>query len=203
MPPRFRPALDGDQQALRAVIGEDPSPEDLGLAGGNEARARRFRAVSLDSLFSLGGLLGATVALDGDEIVGFVQTGAEQGDSLSPGFILGLVRALGPGLPAFIWRSRARSRVNIRKPEGAFHIAELHVRADQRGRGIGAALLDETEAIARHRGYARMSLTTTTVNPARRLYERAGFRVAETREDRAYARISGASGRILMVKELR
>jgi len=48
-----------------------------------------------------------------------------------------------------------------------------------------------------------MSLTTHTSNPARRLYERHGYRVVETRTDPAYERYTGIEGRVLMVKELR
>ncbi len=47
-----------------------------------------------------------------------------------------------------------------------------------------------------------MSLITTTTNPARRLYERHGYRVVETRADAAYERYTGIAGRYLMVKEL-
>lgn len=199
---QFRPALLTDQAALRRIMGDEPSAEDLGLAGGNAARARRFRKLVVDSMFSHAGLLQTTVAVEGGEVVGFLQAGAEQGESLSPAFVLGLVRAFGPGLLRFAWRSRARSRVSFPRPEGSYHVAELHMRPDRRGQGIGAALLEEAEASARHRGFARVSLTTTTANPARRLYERAGFSVVETREDDSYRALSGASGRVLMVKEL-
>jgi hypothetical protein len=47
-----------------------------------------------------------------------------------------------------------------------------------------------------------MALTTTTINPARHLYERKGFRVAETKTDRMYETYTGIEGRHLMVKEL-
>jgi ribosomal protein S18 acetylase RimI-like enzyme len=47
-----------------------------------------------------------------------------------------------------------------------------------------------------------MSLTTTTSNPARRLYERFGFDLIETREDASYLAATGIAGRILMVKKL-
>ena len=48
-----------------------------------------------------------------------------------------------------------------------------------------------------------MSLTTSTANPARRLYERHGFRVVETRTDTAYKRYTEIDGRYLMVKDIR
>lgn len=69
-----------------------------------------------------------------------------------------------------------------------------------RNRGIGGALLDWAEARARAGGYQIMSLSTTTVNPARRLYERHGFRVTETLTDPEYQRITGIAGRHRMVR---
>jgi ribosomal protein S18 acetylase RimI-like enzyme len=71
-----------------------------------------------------------------------------------------------------------------------------------RNKGIGGALLDHAEAAARAGGYRLMSLTTSMANPARRLYERHGFRVVETRTDADYKRYTGIDGRHLMVKEL-
>lgn len=45
-------------------------------------------------------------------------------------------------------------------------------------------------------------LTTTTGNPARRLYERKGYTVTATRTDPAYERYTGAAGRVFMEKPL-
>jgi len=87
-------------------------------------------------------------------------------------------------------------------PEASYHIAEMHVLQTRRNLGIGAALLAEAEREARSRGYPLLSLTTTTTNPARRLYERAGFAVVETREDSEHLANTGVSGRVLMVKQL-
>jgi hypothetical protein len=47
-----------------------------------------------------------------------------------------------------------------------------------------------------------MCLETGSANPARRLYERHGFEVVETKLDSGYERLTGSPGRILMVKEL-
>ena len=79
---------------------------------------------------------------------------------------------------------------------------EIQADLAYRNRGIGGALLWYAEAKAREGGYARMSLTTTTINPARRLYERHGFRVVETLTDTDYERYTGIEGRHLMVKDL-
>jgi ribosomal protein S18 acetylase RimI-like enzyme len=47
-----------------------------------------------------------------------------------------------------------------------------------------------------------ISLTTTTDNPARRLYERNGFRCVQQRTNARYERLTGSEGRVLMVKQI-
>jgi ribosomal protein S18 acetylase RimI-like enzyme len=49
---------------------------------------------------------------------------------------------------------------------------------EARGRGIGSALLDALLALAREQGFRALSLAVDRQNPARRLYERKGFRDA-------------------------
>jgi ribosomal protein S18 acetylase RimI-like enzyme len=51
----------------------------------------------------------------------------------------------------------------------------IAVRREQRGRGIGTALLHDLVDRARVEGLAALSLSVEDDNPARRLYERAGF----------------------------
>ena len=51
-----------------------------------------------------------------------------------------------------------------------------------RGRGIGGAMLRELISVARSR-HRRISLSVNHANPARRLYERFGFREVATRGD--------------------
>jgi ribosomal protein S18 acetylase RimI-like enzyme len=51
----------------------------------------------------------------------------------------------------------------------------IGVAAHARGRGVGRALLDALLATAREQGYRAVSLSVDRQNPARRLYERAGF----------------------------
>jgi ribosomal protein S18 acetylase RimI-like enzyme len=52
----------------------------------------------------------------------------------------------------------------------------IAVRDGHRGEGIGRRLLDALTELAREHGIARLSLSVETENPARRLYERAGYR---------------------------
>ena len=54
----------------------------------------------------------------------------------------------------------------------------IGVAAEARGRGIGSTLLDSLLTLARERGYQAVSLSVDRRNPARRLYERKGFRDA-------------------------
>jgi len=54
----------------------------------------------------------------------------------------------------------------------------MGVVAEARGRGIGGALLDALLALAREQGFRALSLAVDRQNPARRLYERKGFRDA-------------------------
>jgi GNAT superfamily N-acetyltransferase len=54
----------------------------------------------------------------------------------------------------------------------------IGVAVEARGRGVGGALLDALLAMARRQGYRALSLSVDRRNPARRLYERKGFRDA-------------------------
>jgi putative acetyltransferase len=55
----------------------------------------------------------------------------------------------------------------------------MHTAEEARGRGVGRALVDHVVAVARERGFRRLSLETGSgpaFATARRLYARAGFR---------------------------
>ena len=54
----------------------------------------------------------------------------------------------------------------------------IGVAAAARGQGVGGALLDALLALARDQGWRAVSLSVDRANPARRLYERKGFRDA-------------------------
>lgn len=198
----IRAARDDDVPALLAVLGDEPSAEQLGMANGNVQHARAFRALMNARLTDAPSLAHTTVAVSGGRVCGLLQTDVELGDRITLGLIVAVVRVFGVHVFSFARRDRARARVHIAPPAGAFRIAELHVHRDLRNGGIGRVLLEEAERAARAAGASIMSLTTHTNNPARRLYQRCGFEVVETRTDQDYERYTGAAGRVLMLKRL-
>jgi len=111
---------------------------------------------------------------------------------------MGLIGALGAA-----WRSLARLRVELQAPAGGVHLVELQVSPEHRNRGVGAFLLGEVDNYAIEHRAAHVSLTTASDNPARRLYERSGYRVVQQRTNARYERITGSAGRVLMVKAIR
>jgi putative acetyltransferase len=65
---------------------------------------------------------------------------------------------------------------------GHGELKSMHTAAEARGRGVGAAMLAHLLAVARSRGYRRVSLETGTTPgfaAARAMYARAGFEPAE------------------------
>lgn len=61
-------------------------------------------------------------------------------------------------------------------PEGdAAELCTLHVSESQRNNGISQALLDAYLSDATRHGFTRLTLSVRGDNPAKRLYERAGF----------------------------
>jgi ribosomal protein S18 acetylase RimI-like enzyme len=54
----------------------------------------------------------------------------------------------------------------------------IGVAVTARGKGVGSALLDALLTLAQEQGYRAVSLSVDRQNPARRLYERKGFRDA-------------------------
>ena len=196
----IRSATANDLDRIIEILHGETGQEAVAIAGCVEA-AQKF-AVGIARLpdSPQGWQRSAVAELDG-RTIGVMQTGSDAWQ-MTPAMALLAVRVFGVGLVAVLGRARARQRVDHDVPAGAYHISELNVDAAYRNRGIGGALLDHAEREARAAGHPCMSLSTTTINPARRLYERHGFHVAETRTDRLYERYTGIAGRHLMVKEL-
>lgn len=199
----IRKARPGDTNRIVELLGGDPGDEAIGLAGSREkAIAFGMGVVRLPN--SPQGWKHTVVAELGGKVVAMMQAGGDRRDAqVTPRVVYLALHTFGPlGILRLMPRLRARRRVQTRTPRGAYHVTEIDVDPDYRNKGIGSALLDYAEAEARSGGYGQMSLSTNTANPARRLYERHGFRVVETKTDAAYQRYTGIEGRYLMVKEL-
>jgi ribosomal protein S18 acetylase RimI-like enzyme len=198
----IRAGTRADMPRIAELIAGDPGAEAVGILGGRRA-ARRFGLGLYGIPPGKDAWKGCAVAERDGCIVGVVQSGAQETLTFSPALAWLAIRTLGPlGIRRALSGMRVRDRVHVSPPPGALHITELNVDAACRGQGIGSALLDHTEIQARELGYKQMSLSATTANPARRLYERHGFRVAETKTDPRYEKMTGARGRVLMVKGL-
>ena len=80
------------------------------------------------------------------------------------------------GVPAGYLVGHAQERTSLR-PVKVAELESMYVRERCRGRGVGAALIDEFLGWARARGAERASVTAYAANEgAIRLYEREGFR---------------------------
>jgi ribosomal protein S18 acetylase RimI-like enzyme len=198
----IRKAVPGDTNRIAEIIGGEPGQEALGLAG-NAELAREFGMALVRLPNSPQGWERTVVAEVDGRVAGVIQAGDFPDTGATPRILYLAFRVFGPlEIARLLPRQMARGRVQPKRPRGSYHIAELDVDPACRNRGIGGALLDYAEAEARRTGFAQMSLTTTTSNPARRLYERHGFRVVETKTDAAYEKYTGIEGRHLMVKDL-
>ena len=182
-----------------AIQYSEPTAELIGLAGSPE-RARRFgRALMLTE--SIPDPDRPTVLIDGpDGPVAFMtySIGPMESGALTPGRVLRVIGALGPGVFGLPRRLSARRAVELVVPGRSLYIAELHVRPDHRGRGLGGRLLSWSARRCVELGLDQQSLITGTANPAVRLYERHGFTVTATATDVRYERIFGQAGRLLM-----
>jgi ribosomal protein S18 acetylase RimI-like enzyme len=199
----FRRATAADTERIAEIIHGEPAQETVRMCGSVErARALGYELVRMPR--SAQGWDRSVVGELGGEVVVVLQAGKRIGGiKVTPKLALKAIRILGLfGAIGLLPKIRAQSRVNAKGPPDAYYISELHVHPQHRNRGIGSAALDYAEAEARRLGHRHMSLTTATTNPARRLYERHGFRVVETRTDPAFERYTGIAGRHLMVKAL-
>jgi GNAT superfamily N-acetyltransferase len=203
----IRRATTADFERIDSIVNDPPGAEAVAAAGGDASVARRFSR----AIFEMGvsPVLARCVVAEVDgAVVGVMDAGAGASPvHIGPRLVVKMIgralRIFGPvkavrAVPAL----RARSRVEFDVPPGSYYIAELDVDPAWRNRGIGGVLLAHAEEEARRLDVPRLSLTTNITNPARRLYERNGYRVTHVKTDATYERITGIPGRLLMVKEL-
>jgi ribosomal protein S18 acetylase RimI-like enzyme len=178
-----------------------PNRDAVAMAGSASA-GERFIAILFRR--TLAGGAGLFVVAEREaEAVGFAEV--SHGGDASPFAVAAraAVDAMGVvGALRAAWRETARLKVDLKAPEGGVHLVELQVSPEQRNRGVGAFLLDRVDEYAVAQDAAHISLTTALENPARRLYERAGYRVVEQKANARYERITGSAGRVLMVKPM-
>ena len=201
----FRKATPADTDRIAEIMFSEPRPEAIrGIGLGRIDRVRAIGRAYVRMPGSPKGWQWIVVAeLDG-EVVGVMQAGDSAAPfRITPRLVLQAIRIYGiPDVFRLLQVARADRRVQTDRPAGEYHVFELHVDSRYRNRGIGAALLRYAEEDARKGGHRLMSLQVLTSNPARRLYERAGFRVTDTRTDPDFERFTGAAGTHRMVKEL-
>ena len=203
----LRPAARADLDAIARIMNEPPEPPSAVLMGARPASR-------LGTLFVRAGisitLPQTTVATLDGRVAGVMECGRQDPSKLTPARALRLVPVAMRGVaivgvtrvPRVLRGFYRRSRVSFDRVPDAFPIAELYVDEGVRNRGIGGRLLAHAEELARSRGMRRLCLETGIGNPARRLYERNGYRVVAAKTDAVYERLTGSPGRVLMIKEL-
>jgi ribosomal protein S18 acetylase RimI-like enzyme len=85
---------------------------------------------------------------------------------------------------------------------GEYYVSNLAVDPELQGQGIGAALLELADRLARQQGLGKCSLIVTYDNPARRLYERSGYRLERSFPIEHPVLAHGSGGYHRMVKDL-
>lgn len=122
--------------------------------------------------------------LTGPEIIALLQLHLDEMHQWSPPesvHALPVERLRAPDVAFFAaWHGERLAACGAMKHLDADHAELKSMRAhpDYRGKGAGRAMLDHLLAVARARGYARVSLETgrpAPFLPARRLYETNGF----------------------------
>jgi putative acetyltransferase len=96
-------------------------------------------------------------------------------------YALDIDELLDPAVTLFSYRARGRIlgvAALKRLDDEHAEVKSMHTTEEARGRGVGWALVDHVVAVARERGFRRLSLETGSgpaFAAARRLYGRAGF----------------------------
>jgi ribosomal protein S18 acetylase RimI-like enzyme len=202
----IRNATPSDLEQITTILLEDPAP-DLRAIVPDPAKVRRVGALLARHGMLVGIHQTELAMLEGTPVGLMESLRSTNQQSLGLGSAAALVaRAIwyaGAGVLRRYQRlDAARDRMGIRIPPGTFDLNELDVLPAYRNRGLGTQLIAHAERVARERGFREMWLTTEIDNPAVRLYQRHGFRVERQATDPVYEEMTGAPGRVLMMKDL-
>jgi len=196
----IRAATRADIGVISRIMNYPPEPPMAAMLGAS--RAGRLGDIFVRAGISLK-LHHSVVAVLNGAVAGVMECGGRTGPATNASSYLRLLPrvlpALGPVTPRAVYGFWLRRRLQFDPVPDAFAIGELYVDEAMRNRGIGGRLLEHADGIARG-NWSRMCIETGVTNPARRLYERHGFKVIETKTDAAYERLTGSPGRILMTK---
>lgn len=201
---RFRPATDAESDLVADLVfgSVDQVGRQVAVAVYGVRDGERLRPLFRQAWRDGENWRQTTLAIDHTgAVVGLVQTG-RSATRITARVVFAAVRALGWRAMRLPHRLRIFDSVSPGKPDGAFVVSELHVQPELRGRGIGREILDHAETIARDGGYEQVALDTYTTNPARRLYERAGYIAVRETYDPRFERLCGVRGRVLYLKQL-
>jgi ribosomal protein S18 acetylase RimI-like enzyme len=113
-----------------------------------------------------------------------------------------LLAILGLGGTVRLARRQPQYGSLVESEQDEYYVSNLAVDPELQGQGIGAALLEQADRAARQAGLGKCSLIVTYDNPARRLYERSGYRVERSFPIDHPVLAHGSGGFHRMVKDL-
>lgn len=124
-----------------------------------------------------------TLAVRHGQVVGAVALyGGEAAARLDLGLAAAVLGFYRLGAPAVLGRGLRLAALVPPPDRHTLFVAQLGVRPDQQGQGVGTALLAHAAARARAEGRARVALDVAVTNArAQALYERLGFTVVRER----------------------
>jgi ribosomal protein S18 acetylase RimI-like enzyme len=139
-------------------------------------------------------------AFAGGRLAGLLGIHDQRGSFLEPSYAT-MVRHYGQIAGTF--RTMLLMLLDHKIPPGDLYLDGIVVDPSLRGQGIGRALLNAFEDLARENGFDTVSLEVIDTNPrARQFYERSGYRAIATHTMGPFSRLFGFQTTRHMVKEL-
>jgi len=185
-PPVFLEPFSPDRHSIEEVAGliYDTEPVYFPLVFG---RDRKKALSTIEHLIQAGGNAfgreNITCAVRAGRVAGVLVMQAPDAPGLREEFFA-VARAAGPVIAARFLLAELlifSPHYLRRTTEPGYYISSLSVVPAERGRGVGAALVEDAVRKVRSRGGKTIALNVIAPNPpAVRLYERAGFRTVST-----------------------